>query len=146
MLGLTACTDCACSHIMPGVGLHGWPPEMPPENCQGAPGTGMTGELSGVGPLEDLGEDRGRHKKTVSRTITWVRLLKLSVCDDPFSAPGQGSHHTLIWKNQFRHRTGLRVRVLAGESIRFYISWAWTVSKHKVKSTEKKCPSSLPGV
>lgn len=116
--------------------LHGWPPEVSLQEGQGVVHPRTASETGCVQPLEDLGTVRVWDKQAVRWTVTRVWLSLLCLFYQGLNLPG--SSHNTGWGED-----GITSEVLAGESIRFHISGARSVSESEVKPTKKQCPTRV---
>lgn len=73
--GFAVSAGGACCHILSSVLIHAGPPGMLLEQTAGAVGAWMTCKPGGMGPLQNLGTDRGWCKQAISRTVIRIRLL-----------------------------------------------------------------------
>lgn len=65
MVDLVAGTGGAGRNIVLDIPLHSRPPEALFSHKQGPPGARMTGNATGVGPVDDLRAEIRRHKKSI---------------------------------------------------------------------------------
>ena len=84
----------------------------------------MAGKPGGVHPLKDLGADCLRHKVTLSRAITWVRLDEFGITNHPHHRGHLGARRENSVKAGNRPHRGK----LAGESVGVDTPGTWKVS------------------
>ena len=132
--GLVLGTNLAGFNEVPSVLLQSGPPEPLPKNLLSAKGSRVTGQIRGVGPLQNFRPKGVRNEETVRRTRTRTSLILGGSLDSFLDVPGEGSDDTGGSQNGGRFLWVVIVsEVLTRKGVRFGVAGARSIGQGEVK-------------